>query len=166
MYGEFCFLLIEQTEKKFSEALKILFASGVQNISWQLHKSEYFSPPISTLEQENSVNGSQHDLTGNIMVDKDTASFDEQCSELRFSHLDTNFSYSNGPLKKSGFPKYGQMFIEAIKKNRSCQKLIQSKLLDLLAKIEENKKLTERIKCIVDFHDSCKRKAEHTAGLH
>lgn len=40
-----------------------------------------------------------------------TLNFDEQCSELRLSHLDTNFIYSAGPLKKSGFPKYGQMFI-------------------------------------------------------
>lgn len=32
-----------------------------------------------------------------------TLNFDEQCSELRLSHLDTNFSYSAGPLKKSGF---------------------------------------------------------------
>ncbi|KAF6159653.1 hypothetical protein GIB67_034615, partial [Kingdonia uniflora] len=65
------------------------------------------------------------------------------------------------PLKQSKFPhpKSAQLFIDAIKKNRSCQKYIRSKMIQFEARIEENKKLKERIKLLKDFQVVCKRRA-------
>ncbi|KAF5188055.1 Myb protein [Thalictrum thalictroides] len=57
------------------------------------------------------------------------------------------------------YPKHAQFFIDAIKKNRLFQKLIRNKLIHIEAKIEENKKLKERIKILMDFQLSCKRRA-------
>lgn len=59
----------------------------------------------------------------------------------------------------ASFPKFAQMFVAAIKKNRSCQKFIRSKLIQIEARIEENKELKERVKCLMDFQLSCRRKA-------
>ncbi|XP_077238258.1 uncharacterized protein LOC143879651 isoform X2 [Tasmannia lanceolata] len=62
------------------------------------------------------------------------------------------------PLNNSSFPQPAQLFIDAIKKNRSCQKFIRSKLIEIEARIEENKELKRRVKCLVDFQVSCRRK--------
>lgn len=56
------------------------------------------------------------------------------------------------------FPKSAQNFVDALKKNRSCQKLIRRKLIEIEAKIEKNKELKERIKCLMNFQVACKRK--------
>lgn len=61
----------------------------------------------------------------------------------------------------SQFPQSVQNFVDALKKNRSCQRFIRRKLIEIEAKIEENKKLKERIKCLIDFQLSCKRKVGH-----
>ncbi|KAF8025198.1 hypothetical protein BT93_F2135 [Corymbia citriodora subsp. variegata] len=63
-----------------------------------------------------------------------------------------------GLAKYSSFPKSGQIFIEALKKNRSCQKLIRSKLIQIEARIEEIKKLKERVKILKDFQVSCRQR--------
>lgn len=57
----------------------------------------------------------------------------------------------------SSFPKSAQMFIDAIKKNRSYQNFIRSKLTQIESRIEENKKLKERVKILKDFQVSCRR---------
>ncbi|XP_052179782.1 uncharacterized protein LOC127793055 [Diospyros lotus] len=62
------------------------------------------------------------------------------------------------PSRGSGFPKSAQMFIDAIKKNRACQKFLRSKLGEVEARIEENKKLTQRVKILKDFQLSCKKR--------
>lgn len=67
----------------------------------------------------------------------------------------------NIPVKAfiySQFPKSAQNFIDVLKKNRSCQKFMRRKLIEIEAKIEENKELRERIKCLMDFQVACKRK--------
>lgn len=58
----------------------------------------------------------------------------------------------------SSFPKSAKVFMDAIKKNRSFQKLLRSKLIQIEAKIEENKKLKERAKILKDFQINCKRR--------
>ncbi|XP_030455408.2 LOW QUALITY PROTEIN: uncharacterized protein LOC115676605 [Syzygium oleosum] len=63
-----------------------------------------------------------------------------------------------GLAKYSSFPKSGQIFVEALKKNRSCQKLIRSKLIQIEARIEEIKKLKERVKILKDFQVSCRQR--------
>ncbi|XP_020258265.1 myb-like protein L, partial [Asparagus officinalis] len=64
-------------------------------------------------------------------------------------------------LTYSQFPKSAQNFVSALKKNRSCQRFIRRKLIEIEAKIEESKRLKERIKCLMDFQLSCKRKIGH-----
>ncbi|RWW10870.1 hypothetical protein GW17_00025564, partial [Ensete ventricosum] len=61
-------------------------------------------------------------------------------------------------LTSSKFPKSAHNFVNALKKNRSCQKFIRRKLLEIEAKIEKNKELKERVKCLMDFQVACKRK--------
>ncbi|BFG33153.1 hypothetical protein CerSpe_194270 [Prunus speciosa] len=62
------------------------------------------------------------------------------------------------PAKYSTFPKSAQVFMDAIKKNRSSQKFLRSKLVQIEAKIEENRKLKERVKILKDFQVSCKKR--------
>lgn len=59
--------------------------------------------------------------------------------------------------QKPSFPKSAQMFIDAIKKNRAYQKFIRSKLTQIESRIEENKKLRERVKILKDFQVSCRK---------
>ncbi|KAG9449394.1 hypothetical protein H6P81_009359 [Aristolochia fimbriata] len=71
---------------------------------------------------------------------------------------------SQMPLKHSSFPESAQRFIDAIKKNRTCQKFMRRKLIEIEAKIAENKQLMARIKCLMDFQLSCKRKGSRILG--
>lgn len=59
--------------------------------------------------------------------------------------------------QSSNFPKSAQVFIDAIKKNRSYQKFIRSKLAQIESRIEENNKLKERVKILKDFQVSCRK---------
>lgn len=60
--------------------------------------------------------------------------------------------------KNYSFPKCAQFFVDAIRKNRSCQKLLRSKLIQIDARIEEIKKLKERVKILKDFQVSCRKR--------
>ncbi|KAK4414211.1 Myb-like protein L [Sesamum alatum] len=62
------------------------------------------------------------------------------------------------PLNSSHFPKSAVAFVDAIKKNRSCQKLIRSKMMQMEARIEELKKLMELVKILRDFQVACKKR--------
>ncbi|XP_011084456.1 uncharacterized protein LOC105166700 isoform X1 [Sesamum indicum] len=62
------------------------------------------------------------------------------------------------PLKSSHFPKSAVAFVDAIKKNRSCQKLIRNKMMQMEARIEELKKLMELVKILRDFQVACKKR--------
>lgn len=66
----------------------------------------------------------------------------------------------NSP-ESSGFPKSAQAFVDAIKKNRAFQKLIRSKMIHLEARIEELKKLKDRVKILKDFQVSCRKRTGH-----
>lgn len=68
---------------------------------------------------------------------------------------------NSGGFMKSEFPNSARFFVDALKKNRSCQKFTRRKLIEIEAKIEENKELKERLKCLMDFQVACKRKAGH-----
>ncbi|KAJ8773056.1 hypothetical protein K2173_028233 [Erythroxylum novogranatense] len=50
-----------------------------------------------------------------------------------------------------------QLFVATIRKNRSCQKLLRSKLTEIEARMEENKKLRERVQILKNFHVSWKK---------
>lgn len=58
----------------------------------------------------------------------------------------------------SSFPTSAQTFIEAIKKNRSCQRFIRKKMLHVEARMEEVKELQKRLKTLGDFQVQCKKK--------
>ncbi|XP_075503533.1 uncharacterized protein LOC142540937 isoform X2 [Primulina tabacum] len=60
--------------------------------------------------------------------------------------------------KRSNFPKSALAFIDAIKKNRSYQKLIRCKMMQIEARMEELKKLIERVKILKDFRVACKKR--------
>ncbi|KAL1554764.1 hypothetical protein AAHA92_15288 [Salvia divinorum] len=62
------------------------------------------------------------------------------------------------PLKTSQFPNSALAFVDAIKKNRLCQKLIRSKMMQVEARMEELGKLIEGVRILKDFQvDSKKR---------
>ncbi|KAH6795019.1 hypothetical protein C2S52_005496 [Perilla frutescens var. hirtella] len=62
------------------------------------------------------------------------------------------------PLKTSNFPNSALAFVDAIKKNRSCQKLIRSKMMQMEARMEELGKLIERVRILKDFQVVCKKR--------
>ncbi|KAJ1702749.1 hypothetical protein LUZ63_002528 [Rhynchospora breviuscula] len=61
--------------------------------------------------------------------------------------------------QSKNFPKSAQLLFEALKKNRSCQKFVRRKLIEIETKIDENKELRDRVKCLMDFQLACKKKA-------
>ncbi|KAH7854444.1 hypothetical protein Vadar_013882 [Vaccinium darrowii] len=73
-------------------------------------------------------------------------------------HQPDNHNLSTMPCSSSSFPKSAQMFVDAIKKNRACQKFLRSKLMQIEARIEENKTLKQRIKLLRDFQVNCKKR--------
>lgn len=92
--------------------------------------------------------------------------------EVERQPCDINESYkpdacklSKLPDKRSSFPVSAQVFIDAIKKNRSFQQLLRSKLIQMEAKIEENKRLRERVKLLKDFQVSCIRRTGSALSL-
>uniref|UniRef100_A0A803MXY1 Uncharacterized protein n=1 Tax=Chenopodium quinoa TaxID=63459 RepID=A0A803MXY1_CHEQI len=58
----------------------------------------------------------------------------------------------------SSFPISAQTFMEAIKKNRSSQKFIRSKMLHIEARMEEINDIKKRLKTLRDFQVQCKKK--------
>ncbi|KAL2478914.1 uncharacterized protein Fot_47928 [Forsythia ovata] len=60
------------------------------------------------------------------------------------------------PVRNSDFPSSALAFVDAIKKNRSCQKLMRSKLGEIEARIEEIKRLKDRVKILKDFQVACR----------
>ncbi|KAF8732313.1 hypothetical protein HU200_016297 [Digitaria exilis] len=60
---------------------------------------------------------------------------------------------------RTGFPKAALLLVDALKKNRACQKLIRRRLINIEAKIEENKDLRDRVKCLLGYQLSCRKSA-------
>lgn len=60
-------------------------------------------------------------------------------------------------LSQTGFPKAALLLVDALKKNRACQKFIRRKMINIEAKIEENKDLRDRVKCLMDYQLSCRK---------
>ncbi|CAL5076929.1 unnamed protein product [Urochloa decumbens] len=83
-------------------------------------------------------------------------------SELFADRNDDEFSAQKQNAKapsRTGFPKAALLLVDALKKNRACQKLIRRKLINIEAKIEENKDLRDRVKCLMGYQLSCRRSA-------
>lgn len=60
-------------------------------------------------------------------------------------------------LTRTGFPKAALLLVDALKTNRACQKFIRRKMINTEAKIEENKDLRGRVKCLMDYQLSCRK---------
>uniref|UniRef100_A0ACD5UMZ4 Uncharacterized protein n=1 Tax=Avena sativa TaxID=4498 RepID=A0ACD5UMZ4_AVESA len=60
-------------------------------------------------------------------------------------------------LTQTGIPKAALLLVDALKKNRACQKFIRRKMINIEAKIEVNKDLRDRVKCLMDYQLCCKR---------
>ncbi|CAG7887082.1 unnamed protein product [Brassica rapa] len=67
------------------------------------------------------------------------------------------------PLALASFPESAQAFVDAIRKNRSYQKFLRSKLGEIEATIEKNEKLQKDVKIIDGFAVSCKRRMKQQA---
>jgi myb proto-oncogene protein len=57
----------------------------------------------------------------------------------------------------TGFPRAAMLLVNALKKNRAFQKFIRRKMISIEAKIEVNKDLRDRVKCLMDYQLGCKR---------
>ena len=60
--------------------------------------------------------------------------------------------------KYAGIPEYARVLTKALKKNRVLQKNLRLKLVQVETKMEENKELRNRVKCLVNFQSACKRR--------
>ncbi|PON35931.1 Octamer-binding transcription factor [Trema orientale] len=78
-------------------------------------------------------------------------------ASIEWHHRDPSDPSTSQP-NYSSFPKSAKVFMDAIKKNRSFQKILRAKLIQIEAKMEENKKLKERVKILRDFQANCKRR--------
>ncbi|WKA08035.1 hypothetical protein VitviT2T_025797 [Vitis vinifera] len=138
------FEILRAIQKRFSAYHEDTPKSGVDN---NLQKKEKVLD--SGKQQVDSEDASNSTLN--------LESFGSKVPENHSSRLGaSNFP----PLlsKQTSFPKLGHMFVDALKKNRSCQRFLRSKLIELEARLEENKKLKERVKILKDFQVSCRRR--------
>ena len=69
------------------------------------------------------------------------------------------------PQRRSSFPPPAQAIFDAIKKNRVLQRFLRSKLIEMEAKIEENKRLRKKVKLLRDFQVSCTRRTGSALSL-
>ncbi|KAK1377587.1 Myb-like protein L [Heracleum sosnowskyi] len=60
--------------------------------------------------------------------------------------------------RETGLPKAAQAFLDAIKKNRLCQKYLRGKLMHIQSRIEENVKLGNRVKALKGIQFGCRRR--------
>ncbi|KAJ1287694.1 hypothetical protein BS78_02G030500 [Paspalum vaginatum] len=84
----------------------------------------------------------------------------EEHSELFVDKPDDEFTVQKQIAKaanRSEFPKAALLLLDALKKNRSCQKFIRRKMVTIEAKIEENKDLRDRVKCLLGYQLSCRK---------
>jgi myb proto-oncogene protein len=130
---------------------------NVEKLKTEMEKSEVGVSDNSLAERNTACEvlpvTEQDDNAANLLGDNveigNSASAEE--NELDSGRLSTL------ELDYSSFPKLAQVFIDAIKRNRSCQKFIQNKLMQIEARIEENNKLKDKVKILKDFQFSCRK---------
>ncbi|KAL6183265.1 hypothetical protein ACLB2K_044676 [Fragaria x ananassa] len=113
-------------------------------------------PPCKSVQETcNEVSGSEaHERFPYLVTDTEEG---KPSTSIEWNQSDS-CKPSMSPTKSSGFPKSALAFWDAIIKNRSCQKFLGSKLIQIKAKIEENNKLKQRVKILRDFQAHCKRR--------
>lgn len=131
---------------------------------------------MNSQESNTPGSASEEDISNMAYLDKRDAPVFPASEDLSDSNYSLNNDKDSGPMgliewhqadadkptvetsKYSSFPKCAQYFVDAIRKNRSCQKLYRSKLIQIDARIEEIKKLKERVKILKDFQISCRKR--------
>ncbi|XP_052163796.1 uncharacterized protein LOC127780863 isoform X1 [Oryza glaberrima] len=97
--------------------------------------------------------------SGSEMNTKTEAS-KEGSGDIFGNELDEEFDvekHNKEATTRTGFPKAALLLVDALKKNRACQKFIRRKMITIEAKIEENKDLRDRVKCLLDYQLSCRK---------
>ncbi|XP_017235844.1 uncharacterized protein LOC108209447 isoform X2 [Daucus carota subsp. sativus] len=97
-------------------------------------------------------------ITGNFSEPPTEIAHENQVSDKFDNHLSCDDNIALTPVEDSAFPKSAQAFLDAIKKNRSCQKYLRSKLIQIESRIEENTKLRNSIKALKGFQFCCRRR--------
>ncbi|KAL6518141.1 hypothetical protein OROMI_033842 [Orobanche minor] len=82
----------------------------------------------------------------------------EACDKVGGTQPSGLVEWNGLPLRSSHFPKSALAFVDALKKNRSCQKLIRSKMIQVEARLEELNKLMEHVKMLKDFQVACRKR--------
>ncbi|KAG5229816.1 transcription factor [Salix suchowensis] len=141
-------------------AVKRRFAAYDNNNNQEKEKNEMEKPEVgisdNSLVERNTAcePAAEHDdnatnlLGDNVEIGHAASAEDKELDSGRLSTLELDYS---------SFPKSAQVFIDAIKKNRSCQKFIRNKLIQIEARIEENNKLKDKVKILKDFQLSCRK---------
>ncbi|KAJ6411329.1 hypothetical protein OIU84_007984 [Salix udensis] len=141
-------------------AVKRRFAAYDNNNNQEKEKNEMEKPEVgisdNSLVERNTAcepaaeqdDNATNLLGDNVEIGHAASAEDKELDSGRLSTLELDYS---------SFPKSAQVFIDAIKKNRSCQKFIRNKLIQIEARIEENNKLKDKVKILKDFQLSCRK---------
>ncbi|MCD7451747.1 Myb-like DNA-binding domain protein [Datura stramonium] len=125
---------------------------GVTNITSEKETSNNFF-----LERTNAEEGFPACVDGTIQISEGCSNDVAGSHNLTKGH-DSGAETTAVSVNSSCFPKSAQAFVDAIKKNRSCQKVIRDKMLQIEARLEELKKLKERVKILKGFQLTCRKR--------
>lgn len=160
----FCFVYTYATssfagnieETKSASSLKIVEF----NTSGTTFEKEDCSPTTSKTDACKDFQQNQDGCYSTHSLDNNNNETGTECPDDVERHPPDAHMPSMKTLGFSNFPKCGQFFVGAIKKNRSCQKLLRSKLIQIEARIEELKELKKRVQTLKDFQVSCRKRTE------
>ncbi|XVE63992.1 hypothetical protein DITRI_Ditri07aG0065100 [Diplodiscus trichospermus] len=164
-----CTLSPDADDEDDFETLRVIqrrFSAYSTNETWKNGTEDHIekTEPIyltSTLLEESTCNSicekfQDYEKAGDISHFSSDNVEMQHVSLVQRDQSDSN-EFSTMADKSLRFPTSAQLLIDAIKKNRSYQKFLRSKLSHIEVKIEENKKLKERVKILRDFQVSCKK---------
>lgn len=125
---------------------------GVTNITSEKESSNNFF-----VERTNAGEGFPACVDGTTQI-SDGCSNEIASSQNLIEWHDSGAENTAVSVNSFCFPKSAQAFVEAIKKNRSCQKIIRDKMMQIEARMEELKKLKERVKILKGFQIASRKR--------
>lgn len=152
----YCHFYAEGGMKTFAEGDHVSSLSGQQEVA-----NSSISDKLNTSESCPDSQYPDEDTNTNLLT--------EQCGFAESQQVESQQAdacmLSKLPQKISSFPPSAQAFVVAINKNRALQKFFRSKLIEIEAKIEENKQLRDKVKLLKDFQVSCSRRTGNALSL-
>ncbi|CAM8992585.1 unnamed protein product [Rhodiola kirilowii] len=136
--GDDDFATLRAVQNRFSAYDQKAERSGMED---SVHNAEQVRASTTPLEKENS---------GPNVACQDSGYLERHQLDIHEPRL--------LPVEGSGFPRAAQLLLDAIKKNRLCQKLVHNRLVQIEARIEQNKKLKDRAQILKDFQVSSKKR--------